>query len=137
LRTLLPRLRSPRGRQPAWHGLQLQAHSSQLCASSSGAIVNIIHGGVDDPSVGRLQDHEGSRNRLDAANAIQNAPYGIRANVILPGLMDTPMASTRCARTRGRARAKPSLAERCPGAAASEDGDSLGCRQCSVILASG
>ena len=37
--------------------------------------------------------------------AIQNAEYGIRANAILPGLMDTPMAvDTRARRTnRGRA----------------------------------
>src|SRR5262245_11324624 len=36
--------------------------------------------------------------------AIQNAPYGIRANVILPGLMDTPMAVDTRARTWGRPR---------------------------------
>jgi NAD(P)-dependent dehydrogenase (short-subunit alcohol dehydrogenase family) len=35
--------------------------------------------------------------------AIQNAEYGIRANVILPGLMDTPMAVD----TRARAMNKP------------------------------
>ena len=37
--------------------------------------------------------------------AIQNAGYGIRANVILPGLMDTPMAVDTRARTSGRPRA--------------------------------
>ena len=36
--------------------------------------------------------------------AIQNAQYGIRANVILPGLMDTPMAVDTRARTWGRTR---------------------------------
>ena len=36
--------------------------------------------------------------------AIQNAPYGIRANVILPGLMDTPMAVDTRARTWERPR---------------------------------
>ena len=30
--------------------------------------------------------------------AIENAPYGIRVNAILPGLMDTPMAIERRAR---------------------------------------
>ena len=35
----------------------------------------------------------------------QNAKYGIRANVILPGLMDTPMAVDTRAREWGRARA--------------------------------
>ncbi len=38
--------------------------------------------------------------------AIQNAAYGIRANVILPGLMDTPMAVDTRARASGRTRAE-------------------------------
>ena len=38
--------------------------------------------------------------------AIQNAGYGIRANVILPGLMDTPMAVDTRARVSGRSRAE-------------------------------
>jgi NAD(P)-dependent dehydrogenase (short-subunit alcohol dehydrogenase family) len=37
--------------------------------------------------------------------AIQNAAYGIRANVILPGLMDTPMAVDTRVRVSGRSRA--------------------------------
>ena len=37
--------------------------------------------------------------------AIQNAEYGIRANVILPGLMDTPMAVDTRARHSGKSRA--------------------------------
>jgi NAD(P)-dependent dehydrogenase (short-subunit alcohol dehydrogenase family) len=37
--------------------------------------------------------------------AIQNAGHGIRANVILPGLMDTPMAVDTRARASGRPRA--------------------------------
>jgi NAD(P)-dependent dehydrogenase (short-subunit alcohol dehydrogenase family) len=38
--------------------------------------------------------------------AIQNAQYGIRANVILPGLMDTPMAVDTRARASGKPRAQ-------------------------------
>jgi NAD(P)-dependent dehydrogenase (short-subunit alcohol dehydrogenase family) len=38
--------------------------------------------------------------------AIQNAEYGIRANVILPGLMDTPMALEPRAKVSGRPRAE-------------------------------
>ena len=38
--------------------------------------------------------------------AIQNAEYGIRANVILPGLMDTPMAVDTRARASGKLRAQ-------------------------------
>ncbi len=42
--------------------------------------------------------------------AIQNAEYGIRANVILPGLMDTPMAVDTRARHSGRSRAEVAAA---------------------------
>jgi NAD(P)-dependent dehydrogenase (short-subunit alcohol dehydrogenase family) len=38
--------------------------------------------------------------------AIQNAEHGIRANVILPGLMDTPMAVDTRARASGKSRAE-------------------------------
>jgi NAD(P)-dependent dehydrogenase (short-subunit alcohol dehydrogenase family) len=38
--------------------------------------------------------------------AIQNAEYGIRANCILPGLMDTPMAVDTRARASGKPRAE-------------------------------
>ncbi len=38
--------------------------------------------------------------------AIQNAEYGVRANVILPGLMDTPMAVDTRARATGKTRAE-------------------------------
>jgi len=38
--------------------------------------------------------------------ALQNAPYGIRANCILPGLMDTPMAVDTRARATNRSRAE-------------------------------
>jgi NAD(P)-dependent dehydrogenase (short-subunit alcohol dehydrogenase family) len=38
--------------------------------------------------------------------AIQNAEYGIRANAILPGLMDTPMAVDTRARASGKSRAQ-------------------------------
>jgi NAD(P)-dependent dehydrogenase (short-subunit alcohol dehydrogenase family) len=38
--------------------------------------------------------------------AVQNAAYGVRANVILPGLMDTPMAVDTRARASGKSRAE-------------------------------
>jgi NAD(P)-dependent dehydrogenase (short-subunit alcohol dehydrogenase family) len=38
--------------------------------------------------------------------AIQNAEFGVRANVILPGLMDTPMAVDTRARKLGKSRAE-------------------------------
>jgi NAD(P)-dependent dehydrogenase (short-subunit alcohol dehydrogenase family) len=42
--------------------------------------------------------------------AIQNAAYGVRANVILPGLMDTPMAVDTRARASGKSRAEVAAA---------------------------
>jgi NAD(P)-dependent dehydrogenase (short-subunit alcohol dehydrogenase family) len=42
--------------------------------------------------------------------AIQNAEHGIRANVILPGLMDTPMAVDTRARHSGKSRAEVAAA---------------------------
>ena len=38
--------------------------------------------------------------------AIQNAEYGVRANVILPGLIDTPMAVDTRARVSGKSRSQ-------------------------------
>ena len=42
--------------------------------------------------------------------AVQNAAYGVRANVILPGLMDTPMAVDTRARASGKSRAEVAAA---------------------------
>jgi NAD(P)-dependent dehydrogenase (short-subunit alcohol dehydrogenase family) len=42
--------------------------------------------------------------------AIQNAQFGIRANVILPGLMDTPMAVDTRARASGKSRGEVAAA---------------------------
>jgi NAD(P)-dependent dehydrogenase (short-subunit alcohol dehydrogenase family) len=42
--------------------------------------------------------------------AIQNAEFGIRANTILPGLMDTPMAVDTRARASGKSRAEVAAA---------------------------
>jgi NAD(P)-dependent dehydrogenase (short-subunit alcohol dehydrogenase family) len=42
--------------------------------------------------------------------AIQNAQFGIRANAILPGLMDTPMAVDTRARVSGKSRAEVAAA---------------------------
>ena len=43
-------------------------------------------------------------NPLVKSMAIHNAGYGIRINVIVPGLMDTPMAIERRARKQNRSR---------------------------------
>lgn len=44
---------------------------------------------------------KGAINTMTQHMALENGPYGIRANAILPGLMDTPMAIERRARERG------------------------------------
>ncbi|MCB1547568.1 MAG: SDR family oxidoreductase, partial [Hyphomicrobiaceae bacterium] len=44
---------------------------------------------------------KGAVNTMTQHMALENAPYGVRVNAILPGLMDTPMAIERRARERG------------------------------------
>ena len=44
---------------------------------------------------------KGAVNTFTQHLAWENAPFGIRANVILPGLIDTPMAIERRAREQG------------------------------------
>ena len=61
--------------------------------------------------------------------AYQNAEYGIRANVILPGLMNTPMAVDTRAREWHKTRAEVEAERDSQGAAAQEDGHRLGRRQ--------
>ncbi|MBT6274023.1 MAG: SDR family oxidoreductase [Chromatiales bacterium] len=71
----------------------------------SGAIVNIS-------SMAALENYpwvayKASKSGMIAFTeqiAIQNAQYGVRANVILPGLMDTPMAVDTRARAWGKTR---------------------------------
>jgi NAD(P)-dependent dehydrogenase (short-subunit alcohol dehydrogenase family) len=62
----------------------------------SGAIVNISS---TSSFAGRqtvtYKTSKGAVNTLTQHIAIENAPFGVRANAILPGLMDTPMAIER------------------------------------------
>jgi NAD(P)-dependent dehydrogenase (short-subunit alcohol dehydrogenase family) len=72
----------------------------------SGSIINIssIAAWIEYP----LVTYKATKAALIAFTqqvAIQNAEFGIRANVILPGLMDTPMALEARVRTSGRSRA--------------------------------
>jgi NAD(P)-dependent dehydrogenase (short-subunit alcohol dehydrogenase family) len=73
----------------------------------SGAIVNIssIAAWADYPFVA-YKATKAAMIAFTQQLAIQNAQFGIRANVILPGLMDTPMAVDTRARTQGRSRAE-------------------------------
>ncbi len=76
-------------------------------AQGSGAIVNISSMAAWSayPWVG-YKTTKAAVIALTQQIAIQNAAHGIRANVILPGLMDTPMAVDTRARTYGRPRAE-------------------------------
>ena len=60
--------------------------------------------------------------------AINNAEYGIRANAILPGLMDTPMGVDRRAQLTGRP-GRDRRRARGAGATQGSSRDGLGCRQ--------
>jgi NAD(P)-dependent dehydrogenase (short-subunit alcohol dehydrogenase family) len=64
--------------------------------------------------------------------ALQNSSYGIRANCILPGLMDTPMAADTRARAGNRSRAEVA-AQRRQGSVARPHGDGMGRRECSAV----
>jgi NAD(P)-dependent dehydrogenase (short-subunit alcohol dehydrogenase family) len=74
-------------------------------AQGSGAIVNISSMAARSmyPWVG-YKTTKAAVIALTEQIAIQNARYGIRANAILPGLMDTPMAVDTRARTFNRPR---------------------------------
>jgi len=74
-------------------------------AQKSGAIVNISSMAAREnyPWVG----YKATKTAMIALTeqlAIQNAEYGVRANAILPNLIDTPMAVDRRADAWGRAR---------------------------------
>jgi len=73
----------------------------------SGSIINIssIAAWIEYP----LVTYKATKAALIAFTqqvAIQNAEFGIRANVILPGLMDTPMALEARVRASGKSRAQ-------------------------------
>ena len=74
----------------------------------SGAIINISSVAARENSY-PLVTYKATKAAMIAFTeqlALQNAPYGIRANCILPGLMDTPMAVDTRARASNRSRAE-------------------------------
>ena len=68
-------------------------------ARRSGSIINIssVASTIVSPTVA-YKTSKAAVNALTHQLALENAPYGIRVNAILPGLMDTPMAIERRAR---------------------------------------
>ena len=65
--------------------------------------------------------------------AIQNAEYGIRANVILPGLMDTPMAVEARVKASGKSRAEVAAMRDAKVPLRKRMGTRLGRRQCGAV----
>ena len=76
-------------------------------AQSSGVIINIssIASWVDYPLVA-YKATKAAMIAFTQQLALQNAAYGIRANVILPGLMNTPMAIEARVKSTGTPREK-------------------------------
>jgi NAD(P)-dependent dehydrogenase (short-subunit alcohol dehydrogenase family) len=68
----------------------------------SGSIINISSSSAYSarPTI-TYKTSKGAINTMTQHIAMENAPYGVRANVVGPGLMDTPMAIERRAAERG------------------------------------
>ena len=71
-------------------------------AQRSGCIINISSTSslAARPTIA-YKTSKGAVNTMTQHIAMENAAHGVRANVILPGLIDTPMAIERRARERG------------------------------------
>ncbi len=77
----------------------------QMIAQKSGSIINISSTSsfAARPTI-TYKTSKGAINTMTQHIAMENAPHGVRANAILPGLIDTPMAIERRATERGVAR---------------------------------
>jgi NAD(P)-dependent dehydrogenase (short-subunit alcohol dehydrogenase family) len=68
----------------------------------SGSIINVSStASISICATVTYKTSKGAINTMTQHLAMENAPYGVRANAILPGLMDTPMAIERRAREQG------------------------------------
>ena len=69
---------------------------------NSGAIINVSStSSIAARQTIAYKTGKGAVNTMTHHLAMENAPYGIRVNAIVPGLMDTPMAIERRASERG------------------------------------
>jgi NAD(P)-dependent dehydrogenase (short-subunit alcohol dehydrogenase family) len=73
-----------------------------MIAQKSGAIINISSTSslAARPTI-TYKTSKGAVNTMTQHIAMENAEHGVRANAILPGLIDTPMAIERRAKERG------------------------------------
>ena len=68
----------------------------------SGSIINVSStASISVCNTVTYKTSKGAINTMTQHLAMENAPYGVRVNAILPGLMDTPMAIERRAREQG------------------------------------
>lgn len=76
-----------------------------MVAQKSGSIINISSTSsmAARPTL-TYKTSKGAVNTMTQHIAMENAPHGVRANAILPGLIDTPMAIERRAKERGVSR---------------------------------
>ncbi|MEF7615707.1 SDR family NAD(P)-dependent oxidoreductase [Aquincola sp. MAHUQ-54] len=73
-----------------------------MVAQRSGSIINISStSALAGRQTVAYKTSKGAVNTLTQHIAFENAPHGVRANVVLPGLIDTPMAIERRAQERG------------------------------------
>jgi NAD(P)-dependent dehydrogenase (short-subunit alcohol dehydrogenase family) len=77
----------------------------QMIIQKSGSIINISSTSsfAARPTI-TYKTSKGAVNTMTQHIAMENAPYGVRANAILPGLIDTPMAIEHRAAERGVSR---------------------------------
>ena len=78
------------------HALPIMREQKSGCIINVSSIISISIGQGVTYKTGK-----GAVNTFTQHLAMENAPYNIRANAILPGLMDTPMAINRRAEERG------------------------------------
>lgn len=76
-----------------------------MIEQQSGSIINISSTSsfAARPTI-TYKTSKGAINTMTQHIAMENAPFGVRANAILPGLIDTPMAIERRAAERGVSR---------------------------------
>ena len=102
-------------------------------AQRSGVIINISSiAAVCSVGIVAYKTSKAAVNAFTQSLAIGNGEYNIRANVIMPGLMNTPMAIEGYV-AAGRDREELIAQRDCAGAAGADDGNRLGRRECGVV----
>jgi len=77
----------------AFH-MSREASLEMIAAKTAGRIVNVtsIHGTQAEPRASSYGAAKAAVNQFTRCMAVEMAPHGIRANVVAPGFVDTPMS---------------------------------------------